>query len=28
MKFESMTVRAVADLVGGDVEGDESVQVA
>ncbi len=28
MKFETMTIRAVADLVGGDVEGDESVQVA
>ena len=28
MKFETMTVRAVADLLGGDVEGDESVQVA
>ena len=28
MKFETMTVRAVADLVGGDAEGDESVQVA
>jgi len=27
MKFEAMTVRAVAELVGGDVEGDGSVRV-